>query len=295
MRTFPILQVDAFTEAAFCGNPAAIVLDAQGLSNEQMQAIAQEMNLSETAFVLPSDVADFRLRFFTPRKEIPMAGHPTIATVHALIEDGRISLTAAHTRVTLQLNVGVLPVEIRTVPDGAPFIVLTQQRPEFLRTYPREPVAAALNLAPAHIIEPIQTVNTGTPQLMVRLHDAATLEEMHPDFDRLVELTERSDFFSVHVFALIDHTRQPRAVARHFAPAAGVNEDPVTGSASGAMGAYLVHYGLVDSSTLVAEQGHAVGRPGRVHVEVVTSHGVIEAVKIGGQAITIFRGQLLLY
>jgi trans-2,3-dihydro-3-hydroxyanthranilate isomerase len=294
MITFPILQVDAFTDTPLYGNPAAVVFDAQGLSDDQMQAIAREMNLSETAFVLPSDVADFRLRFFTPRKEIPLAGHPTIATVHALVEEGRIRLSGEQTTITLELNVGVLPAEIRTLSHKRRLIVMTQKRPEFLTLYPPEQIAAALRIAPVDILEPAQTVSTGTSQLMVRVRNPDILARIEPDWNNLAKFTEQSDFFSVHVFAFDESSPQPRAFARHFAPAAGVNEDPVTGSASGAMGAYLVHYGLISGTTLVAEQGHAMGRPGQAYVEVVTAEGRIESVRVAGEAVTVLRGELLL-
>lgn len=110
MAEYEITIVDSFTTERYAGNPCGVVTRAEGLSAEQMQAIARELNLSETAFATPSEVADFRVRFFTPRKEIPLAGHPTIATMHALVEDGLIELAEGSRRVTQELNVGVLPV-----------------------------------------------------------------------------------------------------------------------------------------------------------------------------------------
>ncbi len=293
MPAFPVLQVDAFTSIPFRGNPAAVVLGAEELTERQMQAIAREMNLSETVFVSSSTVADFRLRFFTPRKEIPLAGHPTIAAVHGLVEEERIRLTGERTTVTLHLNAGILPTEIVQDVDGRRVIIMTQKPPEFLAIYPRDEVAAALRVRPADLFDPVQTVSTGTPQLMVRMQDPLLVASLRPDFDALAWLIGQGDFFSVHAFALASHTPQPRTYARHFAPAAGVNEDPVTGSASGAMGAYLVHYGLISTQALVAEQGHAVGRPGRVYVEIVKGVRGVETVKIAGEAVTVLRGQLL--
>ena len=294
MPLLPFLQVDAFTTTPFLGNPAAILLDAQYLNEWQMQTIAREMNLSETVFVMPSAVADFQLRFFTPLKEIPLAGHPTVAAVHALIEEGRLPLAGWRTQVTLQVQVGVLPVEVWTRPAMASLVVMTLQPPEFLDTYPLECVANALGILPNEIAEPVQTVSTGTPQLMVRLRDPAVLERVQPDFRALTRLTEQGDFFSVHVFSLNQkEVEEPRVCARHFAPAAGVNEDPVTGSASGAMGAYLVRYGLLGCPIFVVEQGRNVGRPGRVYVEVVMREGRIEAVRIAGEAVTVLRGVLM--
>lgn len=292
-RTLRVLQVDAFTDTPLHGNPAAVVLDAQGLDDDQMQAIAREMNLSETAFVFPSEKADFRLRFFTPRKEVPLAGHPTIATVHALVEEGRIQPTGERTFMRLQMNVGVLPAEARALPDGRRLIVMTQKRPEFLTFYPPEQVAAVLRIALEDILEPVQTVSTGTPQLMVVVRNSGTLANMEPDWNQLAKFTEESDFFSVHVFTLPASSAKPHVFARHFAPSAGVNEDPVTGSASGGMGAYLVHYRLMEGTTLVAEQGREVGRPGKVYIQVTTREGEIESVEVAGEAVTVLRGELL--
>lgn len=294
MKRIRIKQVDAFTTVPFGGNPAGVVTDASGLTEAEMQAIAREMNLSETAFVSSSGVADFRVRFFTPLKEIGLAGHPTIATMHTLVEEGRIPLREGVTVVTQELKVGVLPVEIHASGGVVQRIVMTQKRPEFLATYPHEEWAPALGVAleDLDIRYPVQTVSTGTPQLMALVRDLRVLEKMKPDFNRMAELTERGDFFSIHVFCLGGYSPEADVHARHFAPTAGVAEDPVTGSASGGMGAYLVKYGLVDRPRLVAEQGHILGRPGTLYIEVVKEGEDLSSVKVGGQAITIMEGEM---
>ncbi len=294
MKRIRIKQVDAFTTVPFGGNPAGVVTDATDLAEGEMQAIAREMNLSETAFVAPSEEADFRVRFFTPRKEIDLAGHPTIATMHALVEEGRIPLQDGVTTVTQELNVGVLPVEIYSSGGRVKQIVMTQKRPEFLTTYSHREWARALGIPEAAMETgyPVQTVSTGTPQLMALVRDLRALQNLKPDLNYIAELTERGDFFSVHVFCLGGFSPQADVHARHFAPTAGVIEDPVTGSASGGMGAYLVRYGLVDKLKLVAEQGHIVGRPGTVQIEVILEGEEIASVKVGGQAITIMEGEL---
>ncbi|MHB0870273.1 MAG: PhzF family phenazine biosynthesis protein [Chloroflexota bacterium] len=294
MKRIAIKQVDAFTTVPFGGNPAGVVTDASGLTEAEMQAIAREMNLSETAFVTPCQAADFRVRFFTPLKEIGLAGHPTIATMHALVEEGRIPLREGTVVVTQELRVGVLPVEIHVSGGAVGRIVMTQKRPEFHATYPHQEWAAALGVAPEDLDTryPVQTVSTGTPQLMALVKDLAVLERMKPDFNRMAELTERGDFFSIHVFCLGGYSPEADVHARHFAPTAGVAEDPVTGSASGGMGAYLVKYGLVDKARLVAEQGHIIGRPGTVYVEVERQGQEVSLVKVGGQAVTVMTGEL---
>jgi trans-2,3-dihydro-3-hydroxyanthranilate isomerase len=299
VRTIRIKTVDVFTDRTFAGNPAGVLTHAEGLSDAEMQAIAREMNLSETVFVLPSDRADFRLRFFTPTTELPLAGHPTIAAMHALVEEGRISLTGARTRVMQELNVGVLPVDLDAAADGSLARVwMTQMPPRFLRTYAADRYAEALGV-PVSGLEPdfpLQTVSTGTPQLMFPVRSLHVLERLQPDFKALLELAATGDYFSLHVFAAEGYDREAKAHARHFAPAGGITEDPVTGSASGAMAAYLVHYGLVLQPAFMVEQGHIIGRPGTVYVELDRdgADGPIIAVRVGGSAVTVIDGEMKL-
>ncbi len=290
---YRILVVDAFTHTPYAGNPAAVVLDASGLSDADMQAVAREMNLSETAFVTPSETADFRVRFFTPAKEIPLAGHPTIATMHALAEEGRIDLAAGERRVTQQLNVGVLPVDLRTE-GGHVTVVMTQARPVFGALLPPGEIAPALGLTTDDLLPgaPCMVVSTGTPQAMVPVRSIAVLRRCVPDMAALAALEQPYGFFSVHVFAIESLHEGHTTHARHFAAGAGIAEDPVTGSATGAMGAYLWRHGLVRQPRFIAEQGHLMGRPGVVTVEVEGSGETPEVVRIAGTAVTVLRGTI---
>lgn len=290
---YQILVVDAFTRTPYAGNPAAVVLDADGLSDAQMQAVAREMNLSETAFVTTSEVADFRVRFFTPAKEIPLAGHPTIATMHALAEEGRIDLATGQRRVTQELRVGVLPVDLRRE-DGGVTVTMTQAPPEFGAVIPAADVSAALGLTTGDLLPgaPCMVVSTGTPQAMVPVQSIDVLRRCSPDLAALAELEERYGFFSVHVFALEALDPGNATHARHFAASAGIAEDPVTGSASGAMGAYLWRQGLLRRPQFRAEQGHLMGRPGVVTVEVAGNGDTPEEVRVTGTAVTILRGTI---
>jgi trans-2,3-dihydro-3-hydroxyanthranilate isomerase len=235
------------------------------------------------------------VRFFTPTTEIPLAGHPTIATMHALVEAGRIRLAGPHTRVTQELNVGVLPVDLEADAEGRlRRIWMTQKRPEFLRTYDAAPYADALGIPIAGIDPdfPVQTVSTGTPQLMFPVRSLHVLERLRPDFTALTALQAEGDYFSLHVFAPEGYAPEAKAHARHFAPAGGIAEDPVTGSASGGMGAYLVRYGLVHTTSFMTEQGHIVGRPGTIYIEVEREGEAITAVRVGGQAVTVTTGTM---
>lgn len=294
MRRIKVKQVDAFTTVPFGGNPAAVVIDAEGLTEEEMQRIAQEMNLSEMAFVTSSERADFRVRFFTPIQEIDLAGHPTIATFHALVEEGLIAAHDGVVTVTQELNVGVLPIEIEIEAGLAKRVIMTQQKPLFASAYAASSWAEALGIDKAEILEgyPLQIVSTGTPQLMIPVKSLTTLRLLRPDFEAMAALTEQGDFSSVHVFTLETFSEEADVHARHFAPAAGVRESPVSGSASGGMAAYLVYYGLVDKSLLVAEQGHLIGRPGLVYIDLEKEGDEITTVKVGGSAVTVLNGEI---
>lgn len=290
MPTYPFMQVDAFSERALAGNPCAIVFDADDLDEATMQAIAQEMNLSETAFVLRSTVADVRARYFTPEEEIPLAGHPTIATVFALFETGRLALQNEHTTIQLELRDGPIPVEVIARAGRVVRVVMTQRKPQFLATYEAAEVLPVWGLPPEAALSgvPIQTVSTGTPQLMVPLASLDDLRRLNLDEAAYHRLRAAADFFSVHLFCLQGATPAGQTFARHLVPF----EDPFTGSATGGMGAYLWRYGLIQQPTFVAEQGHWMGRPGQATVEVVGSREEIETVKVGGSAVTILRGDL---
>jgi len=226
MPSYPLLQVDAFTATPLRGNPAAVVLDAAGLADATMQAIAREMNLSETAFVSPpqTDGADFAARFFTPAKEIPLPGHPIIATAQALTDAGRWGL-APGSALRLETRRGIVPVTHRDDAPG-PRWIITQPRPEWGRHYAPELVAPLLSVTLEDIVSPPQTVSTGTPQLMIMVRSPELLDSLHPDLGGLERLTFEGDFFSIHVFALSGRASGTDVYARHFAPAAGVTEDP---------------------------------------------------------------------
>jgi trans-2,3-dihydro-3-hydroxyanthranilate isomerase len=294
-RRFPFYQVDAFTTTPLTGNACAVVLDADGLDEAAMLAIAREMNLSETAFVFPSSAADFGVRYFTPAEEIPMAGHPTLATTYALVEAGRFNLHGTRTTLTLEMPAGVLPVEIIAGEQGVEWMVMTQAQPRFLRQYDPVEILPEFGLPPSAVLPdvPIQTVSTGTPQLMVPLSSMEALRQVRVDGRSYQALRQQSDFFSAHFFVLEGATPLGRTFARHFSPPPDVLEDPFTGSATGGMAAYLWFYGLIKTPKFIAEQGHWMFRPGQAQVDVVGSPSAITAVRVGGSAVTVLHGELV--
>ncbi|MBN1148898.1 MAG: PhzF family phenazine biosynthesis protein [Anaerolineales bacterium] len=296
MPTYPFMQIDAFTDRPLGGNPCAVLFDTDDLDEAAMLAIAREMNLSETAFVRRSQVADFGARYFTPAEEIPLAGHPTIATVYALAVTERLLVSGPLTRMTLELKAGVIPVEVHSACDIVQQIVMSQVKPQFLATYEPERVAPVFGLGAQDVLPsaPIQTVSTGTPQLMLPVRSLEALRRARLDIQAYERLRAEADFFSPHLFCLEGATRRGRTFARHFGTPPDLLEDPFTGSATGGMAAYLWRYGLIDKPLFIAEQGHWMKRPGHASVEVIGPPEDIETVKVGGGAVVVLRGELFI-
>lgn len=295
MPDYAVSIVDAFTTKRFTGNPCGVVARADGLDESQMQQIARELNLSETAFVLPSTVADIRVRFFTPARELPLAGHPTIAVMHTLVEEGRIVVNEDGTRIVQELRVGPLPVDLARGDDGSVRVTMTQARPEFLQRLDRDVIADALGIDVYDILPGAnpQVVSTGTPQAMIPVRSIDVLKRLRPDFQRLSELEAEGDYYGSHIFALEAFDAAHRTHARHFAGSSGIPEDPVTGSATGGMGAYLWRHGLLREPRFFAEQGHIIGRPGIIEVEVEADGDQPTGIRISGSAVTVIKGTIM--
>jgi len=293
MPTFTFYQVDAFTTSPLGGNPCAVLFDCADLSDATMLAIAKEMNLSETAFVWKKPDGTFRARYFTPAEEIPLAGHPTIATVYALVDSGRLSLAGDYLKIPLELRDGPIDVEIFTQNGTVERIVMSQRKPQFLSTHQAADVLPAFALDESDLLPgaPIQTVSTGTPQIMIPVKGHEALRKAILDVEKYTALRNNSDFFSPHLFCL-QGVENGQTYARHFGVPPDTMEDPFTGSATGGMAAYLWHYGLIDSPTFIAEQGHWMQRPGQAYVAVVGPREDIQTVKVGGSAVTVLRGEL---
>ena len=295
MRTYRIAYVDAFTREPLKGNPCAILPKASGLTDEEMQAIARETNLSETSFVFPSTQADFRVRYFTPREEIPFAGHPTIATTYLLAQEGLIPLREPSTIIQLEFKVGVLPVELFVQEGQVRRIVMTQKKPAFGVTFSHEEVSPCFNLTPSDLRSDClsQVVSTGLPFIIVPARDLDVLEKVQMNRDALSRLCREAGVSEAFMFCLEGFAPETDTHARLLNPL-GASEDPFTGSASGAMGAYVFRYGLVSKRVLCAEQGHFIKRPGYATIEVVGSADDIETVKVGGQAVKVIEGMISL-
>jgi trans-2,3-dihydro-3-hydroxyanthranilate isomerase len=306
MPSLRLVQVDVFTETPFCGNPLAVILDGQGVTGEQMQAIAREMNLSETTFIVPPTVgaADARVRIFTPRLELPFAGHPLIGTGYVLVTEGLIPRRKGVFEIRLELGVGIVPVALTLAGDAVTQVTMTQQTPQFRAIMDEDAVrllAQGLGLDPQDILTtglPAQLVSTGLPQLMVPVRSLEAVQAITLELGSLRTICERYDTHSIYVFTRETVTPSAHVHTRFFAPMAGLLEDPATGSASGALGAYLVHYRVVGGDRSVVhlenEQGYELGRPSRIFIDVERHGSIISSVRVGGRVVRVMEGTIWL-
>ncbi|MDZ4733595.1 MAG: PhzF family phenazine biosynthesis protein [Nitrospirota bacterium] len=303
-RSLKFYQVDVFTRQPFGGNPVAVFPEAQGLTDYQLQQIAREMNLSETVFVLPptNQAAVVRLRMFTPTQEIPFAGHPVLGTFYVLAQLGLIAVTDGVTRLMQECNIGLFPVEIHAREGQVTRVMMTQPKPLFLgsveETEDLFDVAEALGLSINQIVgtkKPVMMVSTGLPVLIVPVRTLTAVRSIVPDAAAIVGVCERLGTNGIMVFTTMTVEDHATVHTRMFAPAIGILEDPATGSASGAIGAYLVHNGLVEvgpMTELLVEQGYEIERPSRILVQVESEDDAIQSVKVGGQVVMIVEGTL---
>jgi PhzF family phenazine biosynthesis protein len=295
MKTYQVYQVDSFTTEKFAGNPAGVVLNADGLSEKQMLSIARELNNSETAFIFAPEGSnhDLRIRYFTPTVEVPICGHATIAAhyVRAIVNQ------LASSTVIQKINIGILPVEIIKEEKGY-LIVMTQGKIEFSTPFTGQEynsIVAALGLDNEDLDQrcPIQIVSTGHSKVMIGIKSRKKLDSLRPDMIALSKLSTLIGCNGYFVFTFDSEMPGILTHGRMFAPAIGIAEDPVTGNANGPLGAYLVKHDLVkhngSSFSFKGEQGTAIGRSGIVEVQVKIEKGAPEEVKIGGRAVILFQ------
>ncbi len=278
--------VDAFSSTAFGGNGCAVVHDGAALPDAVCMAYTAETSLVECTFTGPSEVADLRVRYFLASGEIPFAGHPTIATVAALMHRGRV--TGDH--LTLETGAGIVSVDI----DGD-LITMTQIAPTFGPEVPKEIVAAVGGIDANDIIAPPQVVSTGLPFCITLLKDRDTLDRvglnekaMNDYYAHLGEA--RGDMLEPYWLTLNGATAAGDTYARLLLAPPSPPEDPFTGSATGAAASYLWSRGLIKRPTYVADQGHGMGRPGQAKVEVLGSPEAITGVRVGGRGVVVMSG-----
>ena len=282
MRALPFQQVDVFTAVPFMGNPVAVVLEGDALSTDDMQAIARWTNLSETTFVCrPTDVAaDYRLRIFTPKNELPFAGHPTIGTAHAVLRHGLEPKAAG--RVVQECGKGLVQIER----DGER-LFLELPVPRFSDALvPAAQLAHALSTKESDLLR-VVAIDVGPVWLTVQLPSAEAVMALQPDMERLRALVPEG-LTGITVFGFNGPTASDRLEVRSFAPGEGVPEDPVCGSGNGCVAALVRRDGLVADRDYLARQGRCVGRDGRVAVRF----GEDGAIWVGGHSVTCVDGSI---
>ncbi|MEK4299368.1 PhzF family isomerase [Oceanobacillus sp. FSL W8-0428] len=299
MKRYQIYQVDVFTQEKFQGNPAGVVLDAEGLDVNQMQNIAREINCSETAFIFPPESSnhDFRVRYFTPTTEVPVCGHATIAALYVWAHHNNMT---DFSRIKIKTEAGILPIEI-TEKNNDYQIVITQEKIEFgpiIKGIDKERLLSAFDLTPdaLHNQCPIQIVSTGHSKVLIGIKSRDKLNQLSPNMNLLVKLSKHIQCNGYFVFTLDSKDTNILTYGRMFAPAIGINEDPVTGNAHGPAGAYLVQHQLMPLKGRMFHfsgvQGEAIKRTGIVDVTVHCNNQKPVQVQIGGYAVIVFQAEI---
>ncbi len=292
MKTAPLKTVDVFTSTPFKGNPVAVVLDAAGLSAQQMQQVASWTNLSETTFVLPVTErgADYRVRIFTPGGELPFAGHPTIGTAHALLEAGVVA--AREGMLVQECEAGLVRLTVQDAASGERWIAFDLPAPACtpLDEAQAMELLAILGVPLAAGAVP-HLVDVGARWVVAQLPSAEAVLECAPDFARMKVQDIKGRHTGVVIFGPHAAGAPAQVEVRAFAPAHGINEDPVCGSGNGSLAAYLRHTGQPDAfgREFLASQGARVGRAGTIRLSIGD-----DVIRVGGQAINCIDGTIRL-
>ncbi|MFQ7373320.1 PhzF family isomerase [Enterococcus casseliflavus] len=300
LTVLKVYQVDAFTTEKFRGNPAGVVLNGDNLTDQEMQAIARELNNSETAFLLSPDSPDHdvRTRYFTPKTEVPICGHATIASQYVRAIENNLESC----RVMNKINIGTLPIEINKLENDYT-ITMAQGDIEFSQYISGsnlEFLMNALRITENDLDErcPVQIVSTGRSKVLIGIKSRHVLDRIVPNLEALKELSKAIDCTGYFLFTLHPETETILSHGRMFAPISGIDEDPVTGNAVAPLGAYLIKHKLVkhDNSmfSFKVEQGHAMGRSGVVDVSVLIKEGEPVEVSLGGSAVIVFETEIVL-
>ena len=312
MGTHRFVQLDVFTDRPFTGNPLAVFPEPEGLTDEQMQQIARDMNLSETVFVLPSEHEGVlrRLRIFTPTSELNFAGHPIAGTWFCLAREGVVPAPEngeGIVQIKHEVGIGVLPIAIEFKNGEPTRVVMTQGKFEIKAEiedwHDQADIARGLGLAREDLDEtlPIQACSTGNTMLLVPIRSLADLGRCRPNVSLLEEVYARNGFADSGATGCYAFTRETievgdaRAHARFFV-GQNIGEDPATGSAAGPLGGYLVHHDATGVEPVdgvykfVIEQGDFIKRPSRIGLEVKGAPGKVEEVRVGGLSVVVAKG-----
>jgi trans-2,3-dihydro-3-hydroxyanthranilate isomerase len=301
MRSYDFWRVDVFAERPLEGNPLAVFPRANGLSDREMLAIAREMNISETTFVLPPSQAgaNYRNRIWTPGGELPIAGHPSLGTAYVAAMEGIVPLGEGALTVHQEVKIGVLPLELHSRGGVVDRVVMTQGKPTIgKRITATAGLAKTLGVRATDITATgllPQVASTGVPSLLVPIRSMKTVRDLEPDMRALAGILRRvGRDAGAYVFAF-EAEGDADLHARGFFPQEGIPEDPATGIAAGACGAYLAANGrLPPKEWFVIEQGIEIHHPSRIEVSVETKAGRPVTVRVAGKVVPVMRGTLLL-
>jgi len=298
MKRLITYQIDSFTKEKFKGNPAGVVLNADGLSDEQMQAIARELNNSETAFLFSPDDCncDGMIRYFTPKSEVPTCGHATIAAMYAKALEYNLDSCI----LKYKTRIGILPFEI-IKEKGDYQVIMTQGKFDLGPTFNMDitkRLIAALGLDATDLDEkcPVQIASTGHSKVMIGIKSRVKLNDLTPNFSGLADISKQINCNGFFVFTFDSDDQEILTYGRMFAPAIGINEDPVTGNANGPLGGYLIKNKIVNFQGSTFEfngkQGEKIGRTGIINIKVEIVDGHPSLIQIKGDAVVIFRTEI---
>lgn len=278
--------LNAFTKDGEGGNPAGIVLDADSLSENEMQTIAANLGFSETAFVQKSENADFKVRFFTPNMEVDLCGHATIATFYLLLEKGIIK----QGEYTQETKAGKLKIKIQDKN-----VLMNQTLPIYSEKLEKKEIAESLNINEKDFsdVSPIQIVSTGLRDILIPIKKLEVLEKINPNFEKITEISKQHNCVGFHIFNL---ESKGTARVRNFGPLYGIPEESATGTSNGALACYLFEYKLIDNfDNLIFEQGYSMNKPSEILASLIIKDGKITEVKIGGTANLVEEKELINY
>lgn len=296
------LHLDVFTNRALEGNQLAVFPEPGAIDTATMQAITREMNFSESTFIFPPDRGgDIKMRIFTPGEELPMAGHPTIGSTFALAAEGTIA--PGRTDFVFELGVGPTPVSLEWRDGRLSFAWMTQQLPKFGGIITdRKSFAGAIGLETADLPDgfPVQVISCGVPFLFVRVATRRAVDAVSMDRKTFTRCCRDAGVDELPTFFFTTDGKQEEGAAqtvysRMLAPGFGISEDPATGGASGPLGCYLLHYGIVTpdgARNILSLQGVLMKRPSRIHISIESSGAAISRVRVGGQSVMVGRGEL---
>jgi PhzF family phenazine biosynthesis protein len=280
-----LLVYSAFTASFEGGNPAGIFWQDADLNSGQMQDIARLAGYSETVFIHPSHKANYRFRYFTPDMEVPACGHATLAALTWLKDSGELKSSKG----SVETPGGLLPF---MMDSNTGFLFIRQPAPVYGPVLDPEPIAGSLGISSDSLAPglPVQCMSTGLWDIMVPVKDETILMKLKPDMAKIQKISHEASATGYHVFSPANH--QYAAYCRNFAPAAGIPEESATGTASGALGAYLIKHGSINSSHMIFRQGDALNRPSEIHVYTENHNSSHINIRVGGQAI--FLGKKIL-